>query len=47
MNYKNFKTTMLCQGNHIPVKIIKENINIITDFIYINFNNSLLASHFP
>ena len=36
-----------CQGSDIPVKIIKENINIITDFIYNNFNNSLFSSYFP
>ena len=34
------------QRNYIPVKIIKENINIITDFIYNNFNNSLFSSYF-
>ena len=36
-----------CQGSDIPVKLIKENINIITDFIYNNFNNSLFSSYFP
>ena len=36
-----------CQGSDIPVKTIKENINFITDFIYINFNNSLFSSYFP
>ena len=36
-----------CQGRDIPVKIIKENINIITDFNYNNFNNSLFSSCFP
>ena len=33
-----------CQGSNIPVKIIEENIKIITDFIYNNFSNSLLSS---
>ena len=41
------KSKEACQGNDIPVKIIKENINIITDFIYNNFNNSLFSSYFP
>ena len=34
------------QGSDIPVKLIKENINIVTDFIYNNFNNSLFSSCF-
>ena len=33
-----------CQGSNIPVKIIEENIKIITDFIYNNFSNSLFSS---
>ena len=41
------KSNKVCQGNDIPVKIIKENIDIITDFIYNNFNNSLFSSYFP
>ena len=35
------------QGSDIPVKIIKENIDIISDFTYNNFNNSLFSSYFP
>ena len=41
------KSKKPCQGKGIPVKLIKENINIITDFIYNNFNNSLFSSYFP
>ena len=41
------KSKKACQGSDIPVKIIKENIDIITDFIYNNLNNSLLSSYFP
>ena len=41
------KSKKACQGSDIPVKIIKENIDIITDFIYNNFNNSLFSSYFP
>ena len=33
------KSKKTFQGSDIPVKITKENINIITDFIYNNFNN--------
>ena len=41
------KSKKACQVNDIAVKIIKENIIIITDFIYNNFNNSLFSSYFP
>ena len=34
------KIKKACQGSDILVKIIKESIDIITDFIYSNFNNS-------
>ena len=40
------KTKKACQRSDIPVKIIKENINIITDFIYNNFSNSRFSSYF-
>ena len=41
------KNKKACQGSDIPVKIIKENINIIKSFTYKNFSNSLLSSYFP
>ena len=41
------KSKKACQGSDIPVKIIKENINIVTNCIYNNFNNSLFSSYFP
>ena len=41
------KSKRAFQGCDIPVKIIKENTNIITDFIYNNLNNSLFSSYFP
>ena len=44
---KKLKGKKACQGSDIPVKIIKENINIITDFVYNGFNNSLFSSYFP
>ena len=40
------KSRKACQGSDIPVKMIKENLNIIRDFIYNDFNNLLLSSHF-
>ena len=44
---KKLKGKKACQGSDIPVKIIKENINIITDLVYNGFNNSLFSSYFP
>ena len=41
------KSKKACQGSDIPVRLIKENINIATDFIYNNFDNSLFSSYFP
>ena len=41
------KSKKRCQGSDVPVGIIKENIDIIADFIYNNFNNSLFSSYFP
>ena len=41
------KIKKACQGSDIPVKIIKKNIDMITDFIYNNFKNSLFTSYFP
>ena len=38
------KSKKVCQGSDIPVEIMKENINIIANFIYNNFNNSSLFS---
>ena len=36
-----------CQESDIPVKIIKENLDIVSNFVHKNFNNSLLSSNFP
>ena len=41
------KSKKACQGSDIPVKIIKEDMNIITDFTYNNFNNLFFSSYFP
>ena len=36
-----------CQESDIPVKIIKEKLDIVSNFVYKNFNNSLFSSNFP
>ena len=41
------KSKKACQGSDKPVKIIKENNEIITDFFNKNFNNSLFSSYVP
>ena len=41
------KSKKACQESDAPVITIKENINIITDFIYNDFNNLLFSSYFP
>ena len=35
------------QDTDIPTKIIKENADIVADFIYQNFNNAIACSVFP
>ena len=35
-----------CQESNIPVKIIKESLDIVSNFVYNNFNNSLFTSNF-
>ena len=41
------KSQKASQKTDIPIKIIKENIDIISHFLYHNFNNSLSCSTFP
>ena len=36
-----------CQESDIPVKIIKENLDIFSNFVYNDLNNSLFSSNFP
>ena len=36
-----------CQESDIPVKIIKENLDTVSNFVYNNFNNYLFSSNFP
>ena len=37
----------VCQESDIPVKLIKENLDIVSNFVYSNFNSSLFNSNFP
>ena len=44
---RNLKIRKISQKSDIPVRIIKENIDIVSYFLYHNFNNSLSCSTFP
>ena len=41
------KNKKASQKTDIPIKIVKENVDIISHFLYDNFNNSLSCSSFP
>ena len=41
------KTKKASQKTDIPIKIVKENVDIISHFLHHNFNNSLSCSTFP
>ena len=41
------KSKKASQKTDIPIKIVKENVDIISHFLYDNFNNSLSCSTFP
>ena len=41
------KTKKASQKTDIPIKIVKENVEIISHFLYHSFNNSLSCSTFP
>ena len=43
----NLKIKKASQKSDIPLKIIKENVDIISYFIFHNFNNSLACATFP
>ena len=36
-----------CQVSVIPSRVIKENVDILTDFLHSSFNNSIYQSQFP
>ena len=42
-----FNPKKACQESDIPVKIIKDNLDIVSKLVYNNFNNSLFSSNFP
>ena len=44
---QNVDSKKACQESDVPVKLIKNNINVISPFIYNNFNNPLFRSCFP
>ena len=44
---RKFNPKKACQESDIPVKIIKENLDTVSNFVYNNFNNSLFSSNFP
>ena len=44
---QNFDSEKACQENEIPVKLIKNSLDVISPFICNNFNNSLFSSCFP
>ena len=43
----NLDNKKACQESDIPVKIIKDNIDIFSDFIFHNFNNLIFDATFP
>ena len=43
----NLDNKKACQESDIPVKIIKDNIDIFSEFILHNFNNSIFDATFP
>ena len=42
----NLNDKKACQETDIPVKIIKDNIDIFSEFIFHNFNNSIFDATF-
>ena len=43
---QNLDSKKTCQESDIPVKLIK-NLDVISPFVYNNYNNSLFSSCFP
>ena len=43
----NLKMNKACQSSDIPNKIIKENVDIFTEFLWKNMNSSIKSSTFP
>ena len=47
VNIEDIKSDILCQHLGIPIKIIKENLEIFADFLRININSCFTSSLFP
>ena len=45
MSCKNWILKKVCQESDTPVKVIKENLDIVSNFVYSNFYNYLFTSH--
>ena len=43
----NLDNKKACQESDIPVKIVKDNIDIFSEFIFHNFNNTIFDATFP
>ena len=43
----NLDNEKACQESDMPVKIIKDNIDIFSEFSFHNFNNSIFDATFP
>ena len=41
------KKTVLSELRDTPFNMIKENLDIVSNFVYSNFNDSLFSSNFP
>ena len=44
---QNLDSNKACQESDIPTKLIKDNLDVISPFIFNNFNNSIFSSCFP
>ena len=47
MSCKNWILKKVCQESDTPVKVIKENLDIVSNFVYSNFYYYLFISNFP
>ena len=45
--FNKLKSKKASQKTDFPIKVVKENVGIISSFLYHNFNNSLPCSTFP
>ena len=44
---QNLDNEKACQKSNIPVKIIKDNMDIFSDFVFHDFSNSIFDATFP